>query len=412
VPEALLDDRYCITGNEEESLETAGMGFALQDQVAARATVCRNMIIYVLGTRGFPDVQGGIERHCERLYPRLVNERCDVTVFTRTPYIPKAKRLKEWHGVRFMHLWSPRNKYLEAIVHTLLGLMIARLHSPDFVHIHAIGPALLAPLARLLGLRVIMTHHGPDYQRQKWGCCARFLLKLGEWMGLCCARYVIVISQHVKTYLMNRYKRSDIAFIPNGVDRATCEPGKSYLDTFHLKADHYVLAVGRFVPEKGLHDLITAYDRLNHRDDKLVIVGGADHTTRYSRQLEAMASKNADIVLAGIRTHEELQCLYRYARVFVLPSYYEGLPITLLEALYFESPVVISDIPATREVALDEDAYFPPGDIDALVVKLKSAINEPCPAEKRRRYKQLVMDVYNWDSIAHDTCAFLSNAMM
>jgi len=365
------------------------------------------MKIFVLGTRGFPDIQGGIERHGERLYPRLVNEQCEIMVFTRTPYVPHEKRLREWQGVRFYHLWSPRNRYLEAIVHTFLGIVISRLHSPDFVHIHAIGPALLAPLARLLGLKVIMTHHGPDYQRQKWGCCARFMLKLGEWLGLRCARHVIVVSKNVKTHLVNRFNRHDLEFIPNGVDEATCEPGSVYLDTFGLKADSYLLAVGRFVPEKGLHDLITAYSNLKRRDCKLVIVGGADHETRYSRKLQAMARENPDIVMTGIRTHEELQCLYRYARVFVLPSYYEGLPITLLEALNFECPVVVSDIPATREIALDEDVYFPPGNIKALVMKLETELIAPCPEVKRERYKRLVTEVYNWDIIARDTCALL-----
>lgn len=361
------------------------------------------MKIFVVGTRGFPNVQGGIERHCERLYPRLIQLGCRVTVLPRTPYIPKQNRVREWQGIQFIHVWSPHNKYFETIVHTFLGILVARLNSADLVHIHAIGPSLLAPLARLLGLKVIITHHGPDYMRKKWGCCAKFMLKLGEWMGLCCARQVIVVSRNVKEYLTKRFKRHDLVFIPNGVDEVRCIPGPSFLNIYDLKPQGYILAVSRFVPEKGLHDLVTAYNQLSPCVSKLVIAGGADHETRYSRQLKVLAGKNPDIILTGILDYEALHCLYHYARLFVLPSYYEGLPITLLEALSHGCQVIASDIPAAREIPLDTQAYFPPGDVDAIQLQLKKALNKEFPQEKRLHYKRLVRDGYNWYRIADQT---------
>lgn len=368
------------------------------------------MKIFVLGTRGFPDVQGGIERHCERLYPRLVQRGCQVTVFSRTFYMPRRKRLRTWQGVRFIHLWSPHNKYVEAILHTFLGIIIARLYSPDVLHIHAIGPSLLAPFARLLGLRVVMTHHGPDYQRKKWGEYAKFMLKFGEWLGLCCARRVIVVSQSVKQYLVRRFKRHHLMFIPNGVDEVIRAPEASFLDRYGLKPQTYILAVGRFVPEKGLHDLIAAYGKLSPHKCKMVIVGGADHDTRYSRQLKTMARQDADIILTGVLHQEHIRPLYSHALTFVLPSYYEGLPITLLEALGAGCRVIASDIPATREILLGADAYFPAGDVDALAMKLKEVLSKPFTPEQRMHYQKLVGDMYNWDRIADQTYALLKNA--
>ncbi|MCH3002861.1 phosphonate ABC transporter substrate-binding protein, partial [Listeria monocytogenes] len=73
-------------------------------------------------------------------------------------------------------VWAPRSKNVEALLHTTLGLFAAARRNPDLVHIHAIGPALLTPLARLLGLRVVVTHHGFDYERQKWGWMAKSVL--------------------------------------------------------------------------------------------------------------------------------------------------------------------------------------------------------------------------------------------
>ncbi len=68
--------------------------------------------------------------------------------------------------------------------YTLLkAILKAKSQNADIVHIHAIGPALLVPIARLLGIKVVFTHHGPDYDRDKWGFWAKTMLKLGERMG-------------------------------------------------------------------------------------------------------------------------------------------------------------------------------------------------------------------------------------
>ena len=109
-----------------------------------------NKKIFVIGLRGFPGVPGGVETHCEQLYPRLVKLGCDVTVITRAPYIPAENRRAEWNGVKFIHLCSLKNQYLEAITHTFCGVLVAALHRPDIIHFHAIGPSVLAPLARFL----------------------------------------------------------------------------------------------------------------------------------------------------------------------------------------------------------------------------------------------------------------------
>src|SRR3546814_7362061 len=68
---------------------------------------------------------------------------------------------------------SPRSKSLEAIVATFIAILYAWIRGAQIIHIHAIGPALLCPLARILGLHVIVTHHGADYERAKWGAFAK-----------------------------------------------------------------------------------------------------------------------------------------------------------------------------------------------------------------------------------------------
>lgn len=109
--------------------------------------------IVVTGTRGIPGVMGGVETHCEELFPRLAERGWDVTVVRRSNYVEDG--LKEWKGVRLVTLPSPKKKSFEAIIHTFRAINEARRVGADILHIHAIGPALLVPYAKMLGMKVV-----------------------------------------------------------------------------------------------------------------------------------------------------------------------------------------------------------------------------------------------------------------
>lgn len=357
------------------------------------------MKIFVAGTRGFPGVQGGVERHCEELYPRLVKLGCEVTVFTRTPYIPERARLKEWKGVRFIHLWCPRKKSLEAITHTSLAAMKSIAGRPDILHIHGIGPALLAPVARAGGIKVVMTHHGPDYMRAKWGRAAKTVLRLGESAGVRSASAVITISKGIREHIKELYNR-DAVIIPNGVTIPAMVPPGLMMKRFGLGPREYVFTACRFVPEKGLEVLIEAYRALKNPAFKVVIAGDADHETDYSRKIKAMAKETPGVVLAGFQSGDSLAELFSNAGIFVLPSFFEGLPIALLEALSYGLPALISDIPQHLEVPLDKGCYFKSGDSKALS---RALADFKGISSTRGRYIPLVTGEYNWDNIAART---------
>jgi len=362
------------------------------------------MRIFVVGTRGFPNVQGGIEAHCEHLYPRLVERGLDITVFTRSPYIAKNERRDTWRGVKFVHVWAPRNKYLETLVHTFICIILSRLKSADCLHVHAIGPALFVPLARILGLRVVLTHHGPDYERDKWGTCATLVLRLGESLGLRCSHHVVVISQAVTQMVKKRYPNKRIVFMPNGVGQPVATSGTSVLQEFHLEPQQYILTVARFVPEKGLHDLIAAYKQVRTALPQLVIVGGANHETAYSRSLRRTAQDVEGIVLTGTLRRCKLCELYVHSRLFVLPSHYEGLPIALLEAISYGAPVLVSDIEANRELLLPSYRYFSTGNREILARKMIELCNTSVQRSELMATKQRITETYNWDRIATATC--------
>ncbi len=360
------------------------------------------MKIVVLGTRGFPNVQGGVEKHCEELYPRLVVLGCQVTVIGRSPYI--GKKPYEYKGISILPLVCPRNKFLEAFVHTFLGVIKARIIGCDILHIHAIGPSLFVPWARLLGLKVVMTHHGPDYERKKWNGFAKFIIKLGERCGVTCANQVICISQTIKEHILKLYGR-EATVIPNGVNIPPILISEDTLKRFGLQKGKYILAVGRFVKEKGFHDLIDAF--VLAKDSlpsiKLVIVGDADHEDEYSRGLKKKAGEAKDVVLTGFLAGQALQEMYSHAGLFVLPSYYEGLPIVLLEAMSFGLPCIVSDILPNREVELGNERYFSPGDVDALAKNMMRFLDQPMTFQEKALQIKMISEKYNWDNISVET---------
>jgi alpha-maltose-1-phosphate synthase len=364
-----------------------------------------NLKIFVLGLRGFPDVPGGVEKHCEQLYPRLVNLGCEVTVLTRAPYIPRQSRRAEWKGVRFIHLCSLKNQNLEAIIHTFCGVLVAALHRPDIIHFHAIGPSVFSPLAKILGLRVVVTNHGPDYLRQKWGKMARLILSLGESMGTRFADQIIVISNGIKEMLEKKYGRKDLRLIPNGVVIPKLFPPGEILARFGLKPGKYILSACRFVPEKGLLDLIAAYQRLNEPEFKLVLAGGADHENDTSRAVKAAALRDERIVLPGYLTGPPLAELFSNAGLFVLPSYHEGLPIALLEAMSYRLPLLVSDILPNKEVPLPEERYFPAGDVERLSEKLAELFEAGISETAKENQQAILRRKYDWDRIAEQTMA-------
>jgi glycosyltransferase involved in cell wall biosynthesis len=352
------------------------------------------MKIVVVGTRGIPNIMGGVETHCEHLYPRIVAMGHDVTVIRRKPYVTSENRDSFYKGVKLLDVFAPHQKSAEAIVHTFLAIIKARLLNPDVLHIHAIGPSLMAPFARLLGMKVVMTNHGPDYDRDKWGRAAKFVLKAGESFGSRFSNRVIVISKTIADIVASKYGRKDTNLIYNGVELPVKSEKTDYLQSLSLSPRKYILAVGRFVKEKGFHDLIDAYSRIEHGDMKLVIAGDADHKDEYSLMLKRKAESTPGVVLTGFIRGERLNQILTNAALFVLPSYHEGLPIALLEALSYDLDVLVSDIPANRISCVADADFFKHGDVKDLAIRLEEKLKN---VVLNRRYD---LSQYNWDYIA------------
>lgn len=350
------------------------------------------MKLIVTGTRGIPDIMGGVETHCEELFPRIASKAVDTTVIRRKNYVKDL--LTEWKGVKLVDIDTPKKKSFEAIIHTFRAVNRAKKMEADVVHIHAVGPALLVPYAKMLGLKVVFTHHGPDYDRDKWGILAKAVLKLGERMGCKFADDIIVISEVIQDLIARKYRRHErVHLIYNGVPEPEICDYPEYFEELGIEKGKYVLGMCRFVPEKNLHHLIEAFKKLEAKGCKLVLAGDTDFEDEYSLALKRMA-REAGVVLTGFVKGRKLHSLLTNARCYCLPSSHEGLPIALLEAMSYHLPVVVSDIPANLEVGLSSGCYFHCGDVDALAVRLQKVMDED--------YHRVQYDMapYDWDRIA------------
>ena len=267
------------------------------------------MNIAMIGQKGIATGAGGVEKHVEEISTRLVNEGNKVTVYYRNTFIEED--IKEYKGICLKKIKTVKSKSLDAIVYTFKATMNALFSGYDVYHYHALGPASLSFIPKILGKKVVVTVHGLDWQRAKWGKLGKLYLKFGEFVAGNFADEVISVSDNVKDYMINKYKKrnsKNTIFIPNGVE-INEKLNPNLIKEYGLDNKNYILFLARLVPEKGAHYLIEAYKNLK-TDKKLVIAGGTSFSDDYVENLHSMKGDNDNIIFTGNVGGELLQELY------------------------------------------------------------------------------------------------------
>lgn len=354
------------------------------------------MKIAMIGQKGIPATYGGVERHVEELSRRLVQRGHEISVYSRMYYTAVRGR---HHGVRILRLPSINTKHLDAASHCLLSTVDSLFRDFDVVHFHALGPSVFSFAPRVRGTASVVTIHGLDWERQKWGAAARWLLRRCETPALRFPNRTIVVSKALQDYFKERHKGSTVV-IPNGTTVPVHRPAQKILK-FGLDPGKYLLFVGRLVPEKGVHFLAEAFRRIP-TNMKLAIAGGSSFSEDYVNQL--MKFKSDRILLLDYVFGDVLEELWSNAYFVVQPSTMEGLSISLIEALSYGKCVLTSDIPANMEVVEDCALPFRSGDVDDLEAKLRLLLDRP---DLVRGYEEKcrshVVERFSWDRIVEQT---------
>lgn len=368
----------------------------------------KNLRIVMFGHKRIPSREGGIEIVVEELATRMAELGQEVTCYNRGGHhvsgaqfdSASAENLKQ---VRLKTVWTLDKKGLAAVTASISGAFRAAFSKADVVHIHAEGPAVMCWLPRLFGKRVIVTVHGLDWMREKWkgGFGAKYI-RWGEKMAVRWAHEIIVLSRNVQEYFEDVYGRKTV-MIPNGVVRPEIREVEQITERFGLEKDSYILYLGRLVPEKGIHYLIDAYQKIK-TNKKLVIAGGSSDSDDYGQKLREMAERNENILFTGFIQGRLLEELYSNAYVYVLPSDLEGMPLSLLEAMSYGNCCLTSDIPECTEVMEDHGVSFYKGVPKNLAAKLQQLCDEPETVQLyKKNASSFICDKYNWDAVTEKT---------
>lgn len=349
-----------------------------------------------------PPVYGGAGEQAVRLGRALEAKGWKVTAITLDQLgvgsgVDRGIRFRRvLRGVAPVSLWTR--------LATTSGLgLVAFLHiltsRPAVVHIHgaywwSIPPAIAG---RLVRARVIVktTRDGADDATSVY---AKRIgpIKVGRLYGLTfrLADAIIVLNERARAIAAAEGLQERTHLIVNGVDEAKfarTAARRARAREHHGLApnDRVVMFVGYLVKHKGIFDLLHAWREMGDRDAQLWLVGPLDgfHFNRdraseseIPQLIDALIGEGYRVAKFGQVSSEELPELYWAADVFVLPSYVEGMPNSLAEALVAGCAIVATRIPGITDIlGVHSPALLQPGDTAALSVKLARALDQPHP---------------------------------
>ena len=326
-------------------------------------------LIFVVGARGVPDVEGGAEKNAEMLFPRVAAAGYDVAL------VGLADNIKsdEFKGVRLLK--APRSRIMKTdkLLYYVTAVFMAARRRPRIVHFQGLGSALFHWAYKLMGAKTVVRYGSADYLVAKWGPLGKLGFLVSEYQ-LRFANAVIAVTPALAQRLERRGIKNNVHVIANAVDAL---PAATPGEEAGLPATNYVLTVGRVTAQKNVANLISGYElfaRGNPDAPKLVVAGGLDETD-YVAGLKPLLTERT--LLAGKFTRSLMGPLYRGAKVYINASLHEGSSNAVLEAISAGCPILLSDIPENRDFGLPPHCYFNPESPQAIADAIGRAVRDP-----------------------------------
>jgi len=199
--------------------------------------------------------------------------------------------------------------------------------------------------------------------------------------GIYKAKKIIVPSKTVKLDIVKQFNilKDKIAVTYEGVgyelQQAKAENCLPAGKAGKLVIDNYLLYVGNFYPHKNVEFLIKAFAKLDNQI-KLVLAGPNNFfTKRIAELIDKLNIKNKVLIKSNLND-SELKYLYLNAKALVLPSLFEGFGLPIIEAVNFNCPLVLSDIPVFREIAPKQTMFFNPKKESELLNRLNQVLSK------------------------------------
>ncbi|MBL8545040.1 MAG: glycosyltransferase family 4 protein [Hyphomonadaceae bacterium] len=325
-------------------------------------------LIFVVGARGVPDVEGGAEKNAEMLFPLVA-----ASGNYRVTLVGLADNIKSdtFKGVRLLK--APRSNIMKTdkILYYVAAIFMALRLRPRIVHFQGLGSALFLWAYKLMGAKTVVRYGSADYLVGKWGLLGKLGFLLAEFQ-LRFADAVIAVTPALAERLARRGIKSNVHVIANAAD-----PLPPVEPSAQQPAGEYILTVGRVTAQKNVANLIRGYEIFAKgvaNAPKLVVAGGLDEAD-YVESLQPLLTERT--VLAGKFTRSAMAPLYRGSKIYINASLHEGSSNAVLEAIGAGCSILLSDIPENRDFGMPPQNYFDPNSPDSIAGALKRALADP-----------------------------------
>lgn len=317
-----------------------------------------------------------------------LNEKYEV-VAVSTPG-PALIELAEREGVRTIAVPMERHislwKDLLSLIRMVRVFMIER---PAMVHSMTPKAGLICMMAGWLTRVPVRVHTFTGLVWPTSTGLKRKILMFTDRLTCACATNIIPEGQGVKNDLIaGKITKKSLKVLGYGSCKGinleyyqVNEKLKVESEQLRVSGGFMFLYVGRIVKDKGINELVSAFDRLHKEDEniRLILVGpyedGLDPIADSTREI---ITNNPAIDAVGKKMGEELLAYYAAADCFVMPSYREGFPNTVLEAGAMGLPSIVTDINGSREIIKqgENGVVIPSKDADALYDAMQQMVHD------------------------------------
>jgi len=362
------------------------------------------------GFRTIPPGDGGAgsDKFAFELYPRLVQLGCDLIAYCRIyPGEKPDKPADEYQGIRLKYFSTVSKAGFDTLVHSFKATFHIIFHNTaDVVHIHSGANSIWAAFLRLAGKKVYVSQFAMDWKRDKWPWYGKLFYRISNYLTAIFPTAVVFDNIFTREYFEKKF-RKQFYFIPYGAEVKEPAPDTAILERLGVTPGKYFLFVGRFIPDKGVHLLIRAFETIE-TDMKLVLVGGSPNPGTYEQEIHQ--TKDTRIVFAGYVYGDDTNFLMKNAFVYVQPSLIEGLSPVILTVMGLGTPLLGSDIAENKFITNENAAHFRSGDSNSLGEQLNYCIQNPVLIrEKADRGREDVLTRFNWVSVAEKYYELFNN---
>lgn len=353
------------------------------------------------GFRAIPPKEGGAgsDKFAFELYPRLVKLGCELTAYCRIyPDEGQKPGSGEYEGIRLKHYHTVSRAGFDTLLHSLKATCnIIFRNTADVVHIHSGANSIWAIFLRCAGKRVYVSQFAMDWKRDKWPWYGKLYYRVSNYLTAFFPNAVVFDNVFTKEYFERKFRKK-FYFVPYGSEVKEPPQDEAILQKLGVTPGNYFLFVGRFIPDKGVHLLVKAFESIR-TDMKLVLVGGSPNPGSYEHEIHK--TNDERVIFAGYVYGDDTNILMKNAYVYVQPSLIEGLSPVILTVMGLGTPLICSDIVENKFITGDNAVHFRSGDTGSLAEKIDYSLNHPdhmnVMAENGRTD---ILSRFNWDAVA------------